>query len=376
MEIKNLFKKNIERDIQGVVTIGNEEESRKKQELEEYVCTQEVIKNMRTFFGAYRKSINQPTEQIGVWITGFFGSGKSHFLKIMCYLLSNEVVAGKHAIEYFEDKIQDETIKADMQLSASQNNLVVLFNIDAKAKSNAKNTNSSIMETMLGAFNEKLGYAGATPWLAQFERILDNEGIYDLFKNKFQEISGKNWIEARRIPLFLTDNMAKVLSEIKGISLESARNDVKEAMTKYSISIEDFSQIISDYIKRTDQRIVFIIDEVGQFIGTRGELMLGLQTVEEELGKACKGKAWLAVTSQQEIKDLVDNVNKNAQNDFSKIQGRFNTRLMMSSSNADEVIKKRLLDKTDDARNLLGTLYDENKDRLNNLLQIVDKMVF
>lgn len=367
MEIKNLFKKNIERDIQGVVTIGNEEESRKKQELEEYVCTQEVIKNMRTFFGAYRKSINQPTEQIGVWITGFFGSGKSHFLKIMCYLLSNEVVAGKHAIEYFEDKIQDETIKADMQLSASQNNLVVLFNIDAKAKSNAKNTNSSIMETMLGAFNEKLGYAGATPWLAQFERILDNEGIYDLFKNKFQEISGKNWIEARRIPLFLTDNMAKVLSEIKGISLESARNDVKEAMTKYSISIEDFSQIISDYIKRTDQRIVFLIDEVGQFIGTRGELMLGLQTVEEELGKACKGKAWLAVTSQQEIKDLVDNVNKNAQNDFSKIQGRFNTRLMMSSSNADEVIKKRLLDKTDDARNLLGTLYDENKDRLNNL---------
>lgn len=368
MEIKNLFKKNIERDIQGVVTIGNEEESRKKQELEEYVCTQEVIKNMRTFFSAYRKSINQPTEQIGVWITGFFGSGKSHFLKIMGYLLSNEVVAGKHAIEYFEDKIQDETIKADMQLSASQNNLVVLFNIDAKAKSNAKNTNSSIMETMLGAFNEKLGYAGATPWLAQFERILDNEGIYDLFKNKFQEISGKNWIEARRIPLFLTDNMAKVLSEIKGISLESARNDVKEAMTKYSISIEDFSQIISDYIKRTDQRVVFLIDEVGQFIGTRGELMLGLQTVEEELGKACKGKAWLAVTSQQEIKDLVDNVNKNAQNDFSKIQGRFNTRLMMSSSNADEVIKKRLLDKTDDARNLLGTLYDENKDRLNNLL--------
>ena len=107
MEIKNLFKKNIERDIQGVVTIGNEEESRKKQELEEYVCTQEVIKNMRTFFSAYRKSINQTTEQIGVWITGFFGSGKSHFLKIMGYLLSNEEVAGKHAIENFEDKIKD-----------------------------------------------------------------------------------------------------------------------------------------------------------------------------------------------------------------------------------------------------------------------------
>ena len=87
MKIEKLFKKDINRDIQGVVTIGNEEESRKKQELEEYVCTQEVIKNIRTFFSAYKKSINQPTEQVGSWITGFFGSGKSHFLKIVSYLL-------------------------------------------------------------------------------------------------------------------------------------------------------------------------------------------------------------------------------------------------------------------------------------------------
>lgn len=78
-------------------------------------------------------------------------------------------------------------IKADMQLSANQNNLVVLFNIDAKAKSDAKNKNVSIMETMLGAFNEKLGYFGVTPWLAEFERNLDNEGLYDSFKEKFSQ---------------------------------------------------------------------------------------------------------------------------------------------------------------------------------------------
>ena len=368
MEIKKLFKKNIERDIQGVVTIGNEEEARKKQELEEYVCTQEVIKNFRAFFSAYRKSINQPTEQIGVWITGFFGSGKSHFLKIMGYLLSNEIVAGKHAIEYFDDKISDETIKADMQLSANQDNLVVLFNIDAKAAVNAKNKNASIMETMLGAFNEKLGYFGSLPWLAEFERNLDNDGLYDEFKQKFQEKTGKNWVDSRRVSLIFTDKIAEVLSEIRGISFDSTRSYIKDAQNNYSLSIEEFSHTIQDYIKKTGRRVVFLIDEVGQFIGTRGELMLGLQTVEEELGKACKGKAWLAVTSQQEIKELVDNVNRNAQNDFSKIQGRFNTRLMMSSSNADEVIKKRLLEKTDDAKNVLGVLYDDNKDRLNNLL--------
>lgn len=373
MEIKKLFKKDIKRDIQGVVTIGNEEESRKKQELEEYVCTNEVVKNFRSFFSAYRKSVAQPTENIGVWITGFFGSGKSHFLKILGYLLSNEVVAGKHAIEYFDEKIQDATIKADMELSAKQNNLVVLFNIDAKASVNAKNKNASIMETMLGAFNEKLGYFGSLPWLAEFERNLDNDGLYDSFKTKFKEKTGKDWTDARRIALIHTDKIADVLSELKNITRESALSYIKDAQNNFSLSIEEFSRIVSEYINKTGRRVIFLIDEVGQFIGSRGELMLGLQTVEEELGKACKGKAWIAVTSQQEIKDLVDGANRNAQMDFSKIQGRFATRLMMSSSNADEVIKKRLLDKTDDARNFLGTLYQQNKDRLNNLLMFPQK---
>lgn len=373
MEIKKLFKKDIKRDIQGVVTIGNEEESRKKQELEEYVCTNEVVKNFRSFFSAYRKSIAQPTENIGVWITGFFGSGKSHFLKILGYLLSNEEVAGKHAIEYFDDKIQDATIKADMELSAKQNNLVVLFNIDSKARADSKNRNISIMETMLSAFNEKLGYSGSTLWLAQLERELDNDGLYEKFVEAMARITGKTWKDARRAPLMLTEKIATALSELKGIPKEDARNYVIDAQKNYSLNIEEFSHIVAGYINKTGRRVIFLIDEVGQFIGTRGELMLGLQTVEEELGKACKGKAWIAVTSQQEIKELIDGANRNAQMDFSKIQGRFATRLMMSSSNADEVIKKRLLDKTDDARNFLGTLFEQNKDRLNNLLMFPQK---
>lgn len=155
MIIKELFKKDISRNIEGVVTIGNEDASRKKQELEEYVCTKEIQENLGKFFGAYRKSIQSPTTAMGVWITGFFGSGKSHFLKILGYLLSNEIVDGKHAIDYFKDKISDSTIYADMGLASRQNNLVILFNIDNKAMSNAKSKQDSIMETMLNCFNEK-----------------------------------------------------------------------------------------------------------------------------------------------------------------------------------------------------------------------------
>ena len=368
MKIEKLFKKDIKRDIQGVVTIGNEEEFRKQQELEEYVCTKEVIDNFRTFFSAYRKSIQQPTDKMGVWITGFFGSGKSHFLKILGYLLSNEEVNGKKAVDYFDEKIADQMILADIKTSANQNNLVVLFNIDSKAKADSKNKNQAIMETMLSAFNEKIGLSGSTPWLAELERDLIKDNLYDDFKKTFEEVSGKDWLSNRKNIFFQRDNLIKALVKVKNISEESARAYFDDAQKNYGINTETFAKIIDDYCETNNTRVVFLIDEVGQFIGTNSDMMLNLQTVVEDLGKYAKGKAWVAVTSQQQIDALLEGSNKSAQIDFSKIQGRFATRLMMSSSNADEVIKKRLLDKTDDAKKVLEVTYDKYKDRLNNLL--------
>ena len=118
MIIKDLFKKDISRSIQGVVTIGNEDEEQKWMELEEYVCTDEIVRCFRQFFRGYRASITTPTEKIGVWITGFFGSGKSHFLKILGYILENAEVAGWEAQRYFDDKIKDDMVKADIKASA------------------------------------------------------------------------------------------------------------------------------------------------------------------------------------------------------------------------------------------------------------------
>ena len=368
MEIKGLFKKDITRELEGVVTIGNEEEKRKIQELDEYVCTEEVTKNLRQFFKAYRQSVQVPNSHCGVWITGFFGSGKSHFLKILGYLLSNETVGGKPAADYFEEKIADPTIKGDIRVSASQDNLVVLFNIDSKAKSNAKSSKDSIMDTMLNCFNEKIGYSGSIPWLAEFERTIDKEGQYEEFQRVFEEISKKNWIKSRNQIFFLRDNFIATLQRIKGISAESARAYFDDCQKNFGINTETFGKMIEEYCREKKKRVVFLIDEVGQFIGTNSNLMLGLQTVVEDLGKYANGKAWVVVTSQQQIDALVEGTNRAAQLDFSKIQGRFATRLTMSSANADEVIKRRLLEKTPEAKNYLGTIYQQERDRLNQLL--------
>ena len=177
MIIKDLFKKQIDRSIQGVVTIGNEDEEQKWQELEEYVCTNEITASFRKFFRSYRESISVPTEKMGVWITGFFGSGKSHFLKILGYLLENETVAGQAAVDYFDDKIKDQIVLADIKQCAKVNNKVVLFNIDSKAKSDSKNRSQAIMDIMLRAFNESIGYCGSSPWVADLERTLDWKNI-------------------------------------------------------------------------------------------------------------------------------------------------------------------------------------------------------
>lgn len=106
MQIKDMFRKKIDREIQGVIIVGQGEETNVAQELEEYVVTRELQRHFADFFAAYKKGIQGTTPKMGVWISGFFGSGKSHFLKILSYLLQNKQVGDKHAIDYFiEDQM-------------------------------------------------------------------------------------------------------------------------------------------------------------------------------------------------------------------------------------------------------------------------------
>lgn len=367
MIIKDLFKKPIDRSIQGVVTIGNEDESQKRMELEEYVCTDEITKQFRIFFRKYRDSIVNPTEKMAAWITGFFGSGKSHFLKILGYILENEMVDGIKAVDYFKDKIRDEMLLADMQKCASANNKVVLFNIDSKAKSDSKNRTEAIMDIMLRAFNESIGYCGDRPWVADLERMLDEEELLPQFIQKFEELSHRSWKENRAKAALNRKFIVDALVSVQGVPKEDADNFVKDQIENYTNSTEDFAKIVNDYCKKNNTRIIFLMDEVGQFIGDNTQLMLNLQTCVEDLGKYCRGQAWVVVTSQQELKAMIDST-KDKQQDFSKIQARFDTRILLSGAEAGEVIKKRILEKKDTAVAPLESLYEANANKISNLI--------
>jgi DNA polymerase III delta prime subunit len=378
MLMKEMFEKEIDRDIQGVIIVGQSEAENVAQELDEYVVTKELQKHFADFFSAYKKGIAGTTPKMGVWISGFFGSGKSHFLKILSYLLANKSVGDKKAIDYFADdsltegkpKIVDRIVLADMKLAADTDTDVVLFNIDSKSDSNSKQNKDAIVHVFLKVFNEMQGFCGAMPFLADLERKLTEEGQYNEFKQKFEEVYGEAWEDSRQDFDFIQDDVVEVLTGMDFMSEAAARNWCEKAAEPYQISIEDFAKRVKAYIDRkgNNHHVVFLVDEIGQYIGEDSKLMLNLQTVTEELGKECMGKAWVIVTSQQDI----DSVTKVKGNDFSKIQGRFDTRLSLSSANVDEVIKKRILEKKETPAQTLRLLYGQKATIIKNLITFND----
>ncbi|KPU27967.1 hypothetical protein TR13x_01050 [Caloranaerobacter sp. TR13] len=366
MQLRKMFYKDIERNIKGVIKIGQEDDANVYQELEEYVVTRELSKHFSDFFEAYKKSINNYTDKMGVWISGFFGSGKSHFLKILSYLLENKEVYGKKAISFFEDKIKDPLVLADMKIAGDISADIILFNIDSKSDSDSKANKDAIVKVFNKVFNEMQGFCGSIPWVADLERQMVKDGTYEAFKAKFKELSGNTWEEAREDFYFEEDNIVEALAATTKMSIEAARNWFNRAEENYSLSVEKFASRVREYIesKGGNHHVIFLVDEIGQYIGDDAKLMLNLQTVVEDLGTQCGGKAWVIVTSQQDI----DSITKVKGNDFSKIQGRFNTRINLSSANVDEVIKKRILLKNDTAKETLKLLYVEKEAIIKNLI--------
>jgi len=361
--IDSLFKKDIHRDINGVVQAGQRDEKTIHDELDEYVMTKEINENLDYFYKNYVQSLDEPTTKMGVWISGFFGSGKSHFLKILSYLLNNEVVYGKRAVDYFKEKTENELLLNTMQRVSEYDSHAILFNIDSKA-SNKKNK-TMIVEVFLKVFNEYLGYS-PTLWIADIERQLDDEGIYQQFVSAFEEIEGASWQDSRSKIKLKRKSFIQALEKV-GLDEDTAKGLLTSANKTFEIDPEEFAKLIKRHCdkKGENYRLGFLVDEIGQYIGDDSNLMLNMQTVVEVLGSHCGGKVWVLVTSQEQI-DAVTKV-KGSDN-FSKIQGRFATRINLSSSNTDEVIKRRLLEKSEPAADELTIQYEQQAQSLQNML--------
>ncbi|MFH1026104.1 MAG: BREX system P-loop protein BrxC, partial [Nitrospirota bacterium] len=295
-------------------------------------------------------------------------------IKILSYLLKNHrahnpaTSQDKDALRFFEEKIADPMLLSDIKRAVTGNTDVILFNIDSKADN--KEGKDAILSVFIRVFNEMQGFSGDAPHIANLERELAAEGLIERFHQEFQRASGKEWGKNRDAFGLYRDEVIQALLNARDMTEESATKWFDEAEDRYKMNIEGFAGLVKEYLDShgPDHRIVFLADEVGQFIGQDTHLMLNLQTITEDLGRICSGRAWIVVTSQEDIDAVLGEVRGGKANDFSKIQGRFSTRLSLSSANTDEVIQTRLLEKTDAAKPALGDLYRQKGDILKNQL--------
>ena len=370
MVIGQLFQDDINRKINGVVKVDQDATDVLVQELDEYVITKDLKKHFITFFNNYGESFHEGTADIGVWISGFFGSGKSHFLKMLSYLLANQEVQGVRTVERFRKKFEDDPATFMLIDSVTNGHTdTILFNIDIEGSINKDKT--AVLRVFAKMFYNYLGFYGENLKVAKLEQFIEKRGKTAEFRRVFEEKNGGPWLESRDAFAFFEDDVVDTLKEVLGMSEDAARNWFNGTET-VETSIAQLVSEMKDYVdnKPEDFRLLFMVDEVGQYVGGDTDLLINLQSLVEKIGSECGGKIWVVCTGQEAIDEII----KARENEFSRIQARFKTRLSLTSSSADEVIQKRILKKKPEVEPALEQVYNQNDSVLRNLFSFTDAM--
>ena len=370
MKIRELFLKPVERPIDGVIKA---DDARNIQtELEEYVITRDVARGLNTLTERYLEEMTAN----GVWISGFFGSGKSHLLKMLSLLLDGTALAnGVRPADILLPKVEDEILQATLRKAAAIPSRSILFNIDQKFDGIGGDHSAPILEVFVKVLNELQGYYGKQGYIAQFEHDLDVRGELGPFRETYQRVNGCSWDHDRdAIATARRAAFGKAYVAHFKVSEVEAAAVIRHARDDYRVSIESFAQRVRDYIATQPHgfRLNFFIDEAGQFIGQDSQRMLNLQTLAETLGTVCDGRAWVFVTSQADLEGVLGDFRGMSAQDISKIQGRFKTRINLASADVREVIQKRLLAKREAEPEVLTTIWDREADNLQTLLRFGD----
>lgn len=368
MKLDKLFSKPINRQIEGVIKA--DDDASLYLEFEEYVITNEVSKRLNEFLDAY---LNYAGAN-GVWISGFFGSGKSHLLKILALLLQNKPIEGKHPLNVFLEKPyfnEDVMFANDLKRAVAIPSESILFNIDQKADVISKNELDALIAVFVKVFDDHCGFYGKEAYIAQFERELDTDGRLVEFKVAFQEVAGREWEVGRTRVKMLGSFIDQAYEKATGLKVVDIINKYR---SDYSLSIEDFAEQVKAYIdsKEPDFRLNFFVDEVGQYIADNVKLMTNLQTLAESLATKCQGKSWIIVTAQEDMSSVLGDSSRQESSDFSKIQSRFKNRMKLTSQDVAEVIQLRLLEKHEEYLKNLSDLYHKQQNNFKTLFDFAD----
>lgn len=376
-KIQDLFVYPIKRDITTVITMDDLRLKEVEQELGEYIVTDAIEELLIEFLERYVETRTGQTNRIGVWISGFFGSGKSHFAKILSYLMENRQVGNQTAIDLFKLRIVDRPRQHEIERLLHQvANFIdteaiafqikteedLLANVPTNADAIAGNHISTIMYRQ---WLDKRGFS-TTLWVARLELELTSLGRYQAFQAKVQELDGDTWQEVRKHDMLVRDSAVKALCAILP-DRYATEEKASKAIDDIQAGLQMGPSILANELVRwVDSRrqpgsektphLVYIIDEMGQFIGDSNQRLLELQSIAEAFATRGLGKLWLVVTAQEALEEIVREAIRR-QNEFDKIRDRFNLRLHLTSENIEMVLEERILKKKESKRPELEAVY-------------------
>jgi hypothetical protein len=369
--IKNLFATDIQRNIEEVIKVDQTDEQLVREELAEYVATDSIRSHFRTILERYAETPNKPHEGIGVWVSGFFGSGKSSFAKYLGLALEDRTFAGNGAAELLAASIGDDAITVLLKsIGEHIPTHAVIF--DVSVDRGIRSGNQTITEIMYRLFLQSLGYARDLD-LSELEITLEQQDRLDIFKQQYAEIYEKDWDAEKGLIAIAMQQASRVMHELDPetfVTADSWRDSVKNRADITAGLLAERCKELMNRRKR-GQSLVFVIDEVGQFVARDVQKMLDLQAVVQSLGRVGRGSMWLVVTSQEKLNELVGGLD-DTRVELARLMDRFPQPLQvhLEPSDISEVTSKRVLAKNADAQTELRELFAQHRGRLTDATKL------
>ena len=383
MKFKDLYEKGLDRKVNPAVSASDLSEDTVMTEIVEYVFTEEIVINL---FDILTNIKQNQGSHVGIWINGYFGTGKSHFLKYVSYCLDGhysemafmrleeaieEIIHNSNGMTKLDDHgVSLSEVKSLKKWYSSQAEVqMVMFNIGDVHDANS-NQAQAFTTIFWNQFNAQRGYNSFNLALAQFlEKALDDDGKFEEFK-EYVKSKGYDW--ERNISRFAAGRLDLALQMAKEVDPALATDVIRTKIINndINVSVESFAAEMKEYIEAKNNknfRLLFFVDEVSQFIGQHRDLLLQLQSLVKRLDEVCESKVWIACTAQQTLEEVVSNVGGNATNpedEVGKILGRFEVRASLQGTSPEYITQKRILDKKGDVEIMLADMFNKNKARL------------
>lgn len=361
----DLFASDVNRRIEEVIKVDQTDDETLRAEMDEYVVTPSIRQSYASILERYQETPNKPHEGVAIWVSGFFGSGKSSFAKMLGLALENREIGGRAAAKRFADRVADQRT-AVLVNSINERIPTEAVVFDLSTDRGIRSGNQMLTEIMYREFLEHLGYARDLD-LAELEITLEEEGRLDLFKQTYSCIFTKEWDAEKGKVAFALSQASRVMRELEPDTYSAEDSWVKAAKDRADVTANMLAERTLALMarRRHGRSLVFVIDEVGQFVARDVQKMLDLQGIVQALGRVGKGKAWVCVTSQERLGDIVGGMD-DKRVELARLMDRFPQELQvhLEPSDISEVTSKRVLAKNADAETALRKLFEDNRGRL------------